>query len=231
MSTQRRIQNSDLRLVRPVLLTHRAHQAQSEILADAHITSDTSFDQLVEIAEKRDAIAHSTGLYGRQNQYSNAVSNAVIPQKTTDTRNNYQAPPQRYSNNTTQHTTHLSPHEKERRKRDRACYYCGRIGHYSSNCYLKKGNQNQNRNRGNGRRGGMERRGKPRRSYHTQEEPDHPIEVSNTSNHVGPSGSGNRALEAYVIVNGHKAKALFDTGTMGDNLISGKFVSTFQIPT
>ena len=33
------------------------------------------------------------------------------------------------------------------------------------------------------------------------------------------------------MVNGHKAKALFDTGTMGDNLISGKFVSTFQIPT
>ena len=39
-----------------------------------HITSDNSFDQLVEIAEKSDAIAHSTGLYGRQNQHSNAVS-------------------------------------------------------------------------------------------------------------------------------------------------------------
>src|SRR3984885_6877140 len=197
---------------------------------EPHITSDTSFDQLVEIAEKRDAIAHSTGLYGRQNQHSNAVSNAVIPPKTRDTRNNHQAPPQRYSNNTTQHT-HLSPQEKERRKRDGACYYCGKVGHYSSDCYLKKGNQNQNRNRGNGRRGGMERRGRPRRSYHTQEESDHPIEVTNTPNHVGPSGSGNRALEAYVTVNGHKAKALFDTGTMGDNLISGKFVSTFQIPT
>ena len=34
MSTQRRIQNSDLRLVRPVPQTHLAHQAQSEILAD-----------------------------------------------------------------------------------------------------------------------------------------------------------------------------------------------------
>ena len=30
-----------------------------------HITSDTSFDQLVEIAEMRDTIAHSRGLYGR----------------------------------------------------------------------------------------------------------------------------------------------------------------------
>ena len=89
---------------------------------------------------------------------------------------------------------------------------------------------NQNRNRGNGRREGMEGRGRPRRCYHTLEESDHPIEVTNTSNHVGPSSSGNRALEAYVTVNGHKAKALFGTGTMGDNHISGKFVSTFQIP-
>ena len=66
-----------------------------------HITSDTSFDQLVEITAKRDAIAHSTELYGRQNQYSNAVSNAVISPKPGDTRNHNQAPPQRYSNNTT----------------------------------------------------------------------------------------------------------------------------------
>ena len=77
----------------------------------------------------------------------------------------------------------------------------------------------------------MQRRGRPHRSYHTQEESDYPIEVRNTSNHVGPYGSGNRALEASVTVNGHKAKALFDTGTMEDNLISRKFVSTFQIPT
>ena len=35
MSTQRRIQTCDLRLVRPVPQTHPAHQAQSEILADA----------------------------------------------------------------------------------------------------------------------------------------------------------------------------------------------------
>ena len=77
----------------------------------------------------------------------------------------------------------------------------------------------------------MERRGRPHRSYHTQEELDHAIEVTNTSNHVGPSGCGTRALEGNITVNSHKAKALFNTGTMGDNLISGKFVSTFQIPT
>ena len=134
-----------------------------------HITSDTSFDQLVEIAEKTDAIAHSIGRYGNKNQHSNVVSNAVIPPKSSDTRNNHQAPPQRYPNNTSQHT-HPSPQDKERRTREGACYYSGKIGYYSSDYYLKKGNQSQNQNRGNGRRGGMERRGRPYRSYHTQEE-------------------------------------------------------------
>jgi hypothetical protein len=33
------------------------------------------------------------------------------------------------------------------------------------------------------------------------------------------------------MINGHQAKALFDIGTMGDNLISGKFVSTNRIVT
>jgi len=44
-------------------------------------------------------------------------------------------------------------------------------------------------------------------------------------------GEDCNTLEAYITVNGHKATAVFDTGAMGDNLISGKFVSTFQIPT
>jgi len=42
-----------------------------------HITQDTSFDELVEIAEKRDAIAHSTGVYGSRNTHSHAVINTV----------------------------------------------------------------------------------------------------------------------------------------------------------
>ena len=42
-----------------------------------HSTSHTSFEQLVEIADKRKAIAHSTRVYGNQNHHSNATSNAV----------------------------------------------------------------------------------------------------------------------------------------------------------
>ena len=198
-----------------------------------HITADTSFDQLVELAEKTDAITHSTGLYGNRNQHSNAVLNAVIPPKPKETRRNNQGHPQRSSNNTSQFNK-ISPQEKERGRQEGACYYGGKIGHYSSDCFLKPGNQHKNRGsnqRGNRRRGGMERRVKPRHSYHTQEETNHPIEVTNTSNHIRLAENENRALEAYITVNGHKAKALFDTGTMGDNLISGKFVSTCQIPT
>ena len=41
MSTQRGIQNCDLRLVRPVPQMHPAHQAQSEILADVRALEST----------------------------------------------------------------------------------------------------------------------------------------------------------------------------------------------
>ena len=55
-----------------------------------HITSDTSFNELVEIAEKGDALANSTGLYGTRNQHTNAVSNAVTQPRPEDTRNHTQ---------------------------------------------------------------------------------------------------------------------------------------------
>jgi hypothetical protein len=38
-------------------------------------------------------------------------------------------------------------------------------------------------------------------------------------------------LKAHVMINGQQVKALFNTGTMGDNLISGTFVSTNRIAT
>ena len=118
-----------------------------------HMTADTFFDQLVEIAEKRGGVAHSTGLYGNRDQHSIAASNAVIPPKPKETRNNSQGH-QRSSNNTFQYNK-ITPQEKERRRQEGACYYCGKIRHYSSDCFLKPGNQHKNRNfnrRGNGRR-------------------------------------------------------------------------------
>jgi hypothetical protein len=51
------------------------------------------------------------------------------------------------------------------------------------------------------------------------------------SNQVTPRGTEQMTLEIYVMVNGHQVKALFSTCTMGDNLISGKFVSTNRITT
>ena len=49
MSTQRRIQNCDLRLVRLVPQTHPAHQAQSEILADV---KHTEYQTILETKHK-----------------------------------------------------------------------------------------------------------------------------------------------------------------------------------
>jgi hypothetical protein len=38
-------------------------------------------------------------------------------------------------------------------------------------------------------------------------------------------------LEGYIMVNGYQTKVLFCKGIIGDNLISGKFVSTIRIAT
>ena len=157
-----------------------------------HIIADTSFDELVEIADKRDIITHSTGRYKTRTQHSNVLSNAAIAPKPKETRNNTQGH-QRSSNNTSQYNK-ITPQENDRGRQEGSCYYCGKIGHYSSDSFLKPGNQHKDREfnqRVNGRRGRTDRRGKPRHSYHTHEETNHPIEVTNTSNHIGPSGNEN----------------------------------------
>ena len=68
-----------------------------------HITSDTSFDKLVQSAEKWGAISHSTGLYGTRNQHTNVVSNAVIHPSPKDSPKNNQGHYQRFSHNTYQY--------------------------------------------------------------------------------------------------------------------------------
>jgi len=52
------------------------------------ITADTSFDEVVEIPQKREGMAHSTELSCTMNQYTNAVSNAVTQPGSKDRRNN-----------------------------------------------------------------------------------------------------------------------------------------------
>jgi hypothetical protein len=124
-----------------------------------HITSETTFEQLVEIAEKRDAIARSTGVYGNKDRSSNAVSNAVSQPKSRNSQNNNQGQNPRFSNNTTQYPR-ITQAEKDRRRREGACYYCGKQGHFTNNCLEKKYKQRSNNaynQRGNGGPGGIRR--------------------------------------------------------------------------
>ena len=95
-----------------------------------HITATTSHDELVEIAEKRDAILHSTGVYGHRNHQSNAVSNAVTQPQPKRTQNNqHNQNPRHSANSTMQYHRQLSHAEKERRQKENLCFYCGKHGH------------------------------------------------------------------------------------------------------
>jgi hypothetical protein len=76
----------------------------------------------------------------------------------------------------------------------------------------------------------MLRKEVPRRAFRTEQELNNSI-TSIFSNQVTFRDTEEITLKAYVIVNGYQVKVLFDTSTMGDYVITGKFVSTNQIAT
>ena len=45
-----------------------------------HLTPDTTSEELVVMAENKDAILHSTGVYGNKGHHSNVVTNAILDQ-------------------------------------------------------------------------------------------------------------------------------------------------------
>src|SRR5207302_6630366 len=108
-----------------------------------HLTPDTTFEDLVVMAENKDAILHSTGVYGNKGHHSNAVSNAISQPRPQRIQNSSQGPPQRYTNNTAQHPR-ITQTEKDRRRREDRCLYCAKQGHYANDCYKKKHKQRQN---------------------------------------------------------------------------------------
>ena len=182
------------------------------------IKPSSTFEEIVEIAENRDAVMHSTGIYRSQKSHH---SNAITPVQPRNIQQRQQPP-----RNNPANPSRIQQTEKDRRRREGLCLYCGKKGHYADRCFAKQNQNNQNRNH---KPGNYSKQRRNPFSFHTQMQKT--VQTNVTSNHVGPSATQPLTLEAYITVNGHQAKALFDTGTMGDNLISGKFVSTHHIPT
>jgi len=54
------------------------------------------------------------------------------------------------------------------------------------------------------------------------------VVTNRTSN---PTSARQPALEGTILINGNKARVLFDTGTVGTDLISNTFITTHGIPT
>jgi hypothetical protein len=116
-----------------------------------------------------------------------------------------------------------------RRHKEGLCLYCGKGGHFASNGNQKKNNHCQS-GKGNHPKARCFKRGVLGRVFRTEQELGNWI-TSISSNQVTPRSTEQITLEAYVMVNGDQAKALFDTGTIAGNLMSGKFVSTNWIST
>jgi hypothetical protein len=120
--------------------------------------------------------------------------------------------------------------EMERRKKEGACFYCGEQGHMANDCPKKDIKTN--------------RVAEDSESEDEEEEEDSGDEQSSTEevfvgmilhsvkttatteNNTTPF----QALEANININGHQARVLFDTGTIGTDLLSNRFISTHNIP-
>jgi hypothetical protein len=188
-------------------------------------------DEILTLAEKHNASNHATGVY-KHNQGKQSSSNATsVPAPKKKQQQQQQAQSSRFGQ-PQQQKPHgkLSQAEKEQRKGEGLCLYCGKPGHYANTCREKKGGQNQHRNQSHNNNKGPKPY-TPKRSFHTEAELDNSIKSNVASNSMATQALQQMTLEAYILVNGQQAKAIFDTGTMGDNLISGKFVSTRRLAT
>jgi len=120
--------------------------------------------------------------------------------------------------------------DRDGRKAGPTCYSCGGKGHLSKKYPSKK----------DGKKGKGKTIWKEARSNHVEYKQDsmdevyiHDTEIESYTTaattrpaNIKPHGS----LERMIHLNGKETKVLFDTGTIGANIVSAHFVSTHGIP-
>ena len=116
----------------------------------------------------------------------------------------------------------------DRRKGDRACFYCGESGHMANECPKKEVKTNHVRL---AEESPDTSEGEYEPDTDSTEELDGSGSVRTYKTTVGtPKGKPFQALEFTININGKPARALADTGTIGGTVISKKFVTTHNIP-
>jgi len=189
--------------------------------------------QIVEKAERYDATMFKTGAYGKTEHKANKLKHGFNKSKEKD-KTTFKKEKKKSTSKNTKTSKKPSKAEMERRKKDGACFYCGEKGHMANDCPKKEFKTNRV----------AEDSDSEDEDDDEEEEEDSGDEQSLTEEvFVGmilhsaktTATSDNsaipfQALEANININGHQARVLFDTGTIGTDLLSNRFITTHNIP-
>ena len=180
---------------------------------EVQYTGEEDINTVIATAERIDSIHRSTGAYGKT-QYDKPLNNTAPKQEPK--------PKKQFNIKSKANTT------KEPKKR--TCFTCGGEGHVARNCPSKN-------DRGQGKAPPKEVTASNLAEQDSEYEEVYIIALEFESyaaakvKTTSPSTiKAYHALEGTMFINGKEARVLFDTGTIGANLISPAFVTTHRIP-
>ena len=169
---------------------------------------DSSLAELFKAAERYDAVYHANGTYGSECKPEYKEKNTKSYAKAKQAKGK-------------QSTEKQDSHTNERR-----CFTCDGKGHMAKNCPSKKPDRKTN----------IKKETSSNRAEQVSETEEIYINAMEIESYAAAGATrpaavkANEALEGTVYINGKEARVLFDTGTIGANLISAAFVTTHGIP-
>ena len=190
-------------------------------LVEPQLTDADSWMQMVEKAERYDATMFKTGAYGKTEHKTNKPKHGFNNSKEKD-KTTFKKEKKKSTSKNTKTSKKPSKAEMERRKKDGACFYCGEKGHMANDCPKKEIKTNR-----------VAEDSDSKGEDDDEEEEDSGDEQSSTEEvFVGmilhsaktTATSENsaipfQALEANRNINRHQAQVMFDTGTIGTDLL------------
>ena len=180
---------------------------------EVQYTGEEDINTVIATAERIDSIHRSTGAYGKT-QYDKPPSNTVRKQEPK--------PKKQFNIKSKANTT------KEPKKR--TCFIRGGEGHMARNCPSKN-------EKGKGKAPPKKEAASNLAEQHSEYDEVY-INTLEFESYAAAKVKTTRpstikaphALEGTMFINGKEARVLFDTGTIGANLISAAFVTTHGIP-
>jgi len=201
---------SDYAFIQPFFASIRPRLWQD---VETQYTGDEDINTVIamSVTERLDFIQQSTGVYARNAMINNLRNPATGDQNTK--------PKKKFNNDGN------SAKKKEQRRKG-ACFTCGSEGHMAKDCPSKK-----DKGKAKVKKEATSNLPTELSEYEEVHINTLEFEIYATTKTTRPTTiKAHHALANTMFINGKEAKVLFNTGTIGANLISAAFVTTKGIP-